>query len=168
MALHQESQGLFESAGINVHYTGIGLVKAAQKTTEIILRYQPQHILNLGSAGSRKWPEGTLVEVETFLRRDPVLSILDKKISVKTRTHLPKVICGSADFVDLKEAAAHWQIMDMEAYAMASVCADLNVEFTSIKFITDSSNESTVQDWKKNLKICAESLLKFYQSFSSE
>ena len=36
MALPSESKGLFEQAGVNVHYSGIGKVNAAFKAFEII------------------------------------------------------------------------------------------------------------------------------------
>jgi adenosylhomocysteine nucleosidase len=36
MALPNESKGLFEQAGIEVHYSGIGKVNAAYKAFEVI------------------------------------------------------------------------------------------------------------------------------------
>ena len=38
MALPNESKGLFEQAGIQVHYSGIGKINAAFKAFEVIQR----------------------------------------------------------------------------------------------------------------------------------
>ena len=52
MALPSESKGLFEQAGIQVHYSGIGKVNAAFKAYEVIQRTGCKILFNLGTAGS--------------------------------------------------------------------------------------------------------------------
>lgn len=166
MALPHESQNYFEKMNIPVHYSGIGKVNAAHKTTEIILTQKPKHIINLGTAGSHKILPHTLVEIFEFLQRDLEYTPFDDvagKISVPTfLPHLQQVICGTGDNVETA-AKNHYDIMDMEAYAMAKVCKKMNVGFTSIKYITDQSNSETLKDWKTSLPKAAQTLLEVYK-----
>ena len=74
MALPQESQGLFEAAGIKVYYTGVGKIKSTYAAAKLIEAHKPQWILNLGTAGSKKVAPGTLVECSRYVQRDPLFS----------------------------------------------------------------------------------------------
>ena len=47
MALKQESQGLFENAGFQVHYTGVGKINATIKATELALQKKPKYTRSL-------------------------------------------------------------------------------------------------------------------------
>jgi adenosylhomocysteine nucleosidase len=104
MALPQESQGLIEpwaeQRQTPLVYTGMGMVNAAAKTTEAILKYQPDFVLNLGTGGSRKFKIGEVVECVEFIRRDQVISFLNRKIKISNFTKLKSTNCGTADFVD--------------------------------------------------------------------
>ncbi len=51
MALPNESKGLFEAEGIQVHYSGIGKVNAAFKAFEVIQKTGCRTLLNLGTRG---------------------------------------------------------------------------------------------------------------------
>lgn len=162
MALKEESQGLFESQGIPVFYTGVGLISSTHQLTKRLLQDRPQRVLNLGSAGSRRFQKGSLVEVEKTLRRDSVMAWLNKAITLDLITDLPRGVCASADFVDTSLNTEKWDLMDMEVFALASVCQSFGVPLTSIKYVTDSSDHQVAQDWEKNLKVCAENLLSFF------
>ena len=52
MALPNESKGLFEQAGIEVHYSGIGKINAAFKAFEVNQKTGCKTLCNLGTAGS--------------------------------------------------------------------------------------------------------------------
>ena len=41
--------------------------------------------------------------------------------------------------------------MDMEAYAQAFVCRELNVPFLSVKYVTDIIGQNSVQHWEDKL-----------------
>ncbi|MFM6957856.1 MAG: 5'-nucleosidase, partial [Acinetobacter sp.] len=69
MALPNESKGLFEQAGIDVHYSGIGKINAAFKAFEVIQKTGCKTLINLGSAGSSHFDAHSLVEVTTFVQR---------------------------------------------------------------------------------------------------
>lgn len=82
MALPNESKGLFEQAGIQVNYSGIGKVNAAFKAFEVIQETGCKTLLNLGSAGSSQFDAHALVEVTTFVQRDMDVSPLGFAVGV--------------------------------------------------------------------------------------
>ena len=82
MALPNESKGLFEQAGIDVHYSGIGKVNAAFKAFEVIQKTGCKTLLNLGTAGSSYFDAHALVEVMTFVQRDMDVSPLGFQVGV--------------------------------------------------------------------------------------
>lgn len=170
MALQEESQGLFEAHGISPNYCGIGLIKAAFITQQLILEKKPTRVLNLGTAGSHTFKQGQLVECTSFVHRQPsgFQTISQKKISTHQITNLPQALCGSADFIENSQPTTSCDVMDMEAYAMAFVCAQFQIPFHSVKFISDYSDKNLLQDWKKNLRQGAEKLLKIYREIENE
>ena len=160
MALSQESQGLFESDGVKVHYTGVGKVKATYAALKLIEIHKPEWVLNLGTVGSKKIKPGQLVEAVRFVQRDPLFAQFPQKIfETKPLTALPAVICGTADFVEYGEPKVACDIFDMEAYALAYVCDQMKVKFNSIKYISDSSDENILKDWKGSLGDASAALL---------
>ncbi len=82
MALPNESKGLFEQAGIDVHYSGIGKINAAFKAFEVIQKTGCKTLINLGSAGSSHFDAHSLVEVITFVQRDMDVSPLGFAVGV--------------------------------------------------------------------------------------
>ena len=166
MALKQESQGLIEEMEFPLIFTGVGLIKASQKLTHQLILNKYDRVLNLGTAGSRKWPAKTLLEVKKVVRRDQVLSWINQDYHLKTISELPQGVCGSADFVDTTSNVEKWDMLDMEAYALASVCQDFKIPFHSIKYITDYSNSNSQKDWESLLKPAAEEFKKLLLSLS--
>lgn len=165
IALKKESNGLIEQTasrhGWEVHYTGMGMLAATQKTTEIICKYQPRRIINLGTAGSRHIQVGQVVECQRFSNRTVhLLEKLKYTIEAEPLTTLPQVHCGSSDHIDLSAAARDYEILDMEAFAMASVCKKMNVPFHAIKYITDDSQGDVSSKWQEQLQTVAASLQK--------
>ena len=163
MALSHESQGLFEAQGLKVHYTGVGKVKATFTAAQMLEKSKPDWVLNLGTAGSKKIKVGELVEVTQFVQRDPLYLEFPQKIfHADPITQFKNVSCGTADFVEYGEPQIDCEIFDMEAYALAYVCDQKKIKFNSIKYISDSSDENVVREWKANLKAASEALLSSY------
>jgi adenosylhomocysteine nucleosidase len=180
MALPIESQKAFEKAGIEVHYSGIGKVNAAFKTTELLMKNSGartiRQVLNLGTAGSQTFKVHEVVECTGFIQRDMDLTSLGVprgetpmdhlagKIEVPALSgHYPKGVCGTGDVIETGTPKMACDVFDMEAYAMAKVCRKLGVGFHSFKYITDGSDENIQQDWFQNLKKASEALLQVYQ-----
>lgn len=169
MALKEESQGLFEQAGIKPFYTGVGQVKATHSLTEAILKTRTTSILNFGTAGSFHLEQGDCVECSAFVQRHE--HIKSKKIfAAAALTDLKKVVCGSADHIQFKQntdKSEPFEIMDMEGYALAYVADQKKIPFYSFKYITDNSGDGIFTDWKKNLQQSAEKLLEIYKKIST-
>jgi adenosylhomocysteine nucleosidase len=75
MALEIESQGVFAQAGVPVLYTGVGKVNATYALTRRLADYRCAgrplpHVVNFGTAGSRRFPLGALVGCHSFVQRD--------------------------------------------------------------------------------------------------
>ncbi len=178
MALPNESKGLFEQAGIQVHYSGIGKINAAFKAFEVIQKTGCKTLINLGSAGSSHFDAHSLVEVITFVQRDMDVSPLgfavgvtpmDEDIPAEIHVqphfeHLPKGICGTGDSFETGQPKVSCNLVDMEAYALAKVCQKLGVRLISVKYITDGANDTAHLDWEENLLLGAQKLLALYQA----
>ncbi|GAA5181324.1 5'-nucleosidase [Acinetobacter kookii] len=182
MALPSESKGLFEQAGIEVHYSGIGKVNAAFKAFEVIHKTGCKTLLNLGTAGSSHFNAHELVEVTTFVQRDMDVSPLGFAVGVTPMDedhpaeihlqsyfqYLPQGICGTGDSFETGLPKVPCHLVDMEGYAMAKVCKKLGVRFVSVKYITDGANETAHLDWEENLLLGAQKLSKLYQTIKEE
>lgn len=167
MAMHDESQGLFESEGIKVHYCGIGKVNAAYMTMKLISQ-GARCILNLGTAGSASLHPHTTVSCHKFIERDAGhLFKVDPNVGgiyVNTlKLGLLLAICGTGDsFVKELDENTDYQLVDMEGYAMARVCFNESVPFHSYKYITDGGN---VEEWANGLCSSPTELLHCYKAF---
>lgn len=181
IALEKETQGLFQKANIPVFYSGIGKINAAHKATEVILKYQPKYVLNLGTAGSHKFKTHDLIECSSFVQRDMDLSPLGaplghtpldpipaKITAWKFLTDLPKGICGTADRFEVGPPILECDLVEMEAYAIAKVCEKMKTPFTAIKYITDGSDDQAHKDWVQNLKPASQKLFDVFQKFSAQ
>ena len=178
MALANESKGLFESAGIDVHYSGIGKVNAAFKAYEVIQKTGCKTLLNLGTAGSSHFDAHALVEVTQFVQRDMDVSPLGFAVGVTPLDdeypagielvpyfdHLTQGICGTGDSFETGLPKVPCNLVDMEGYAIAKVCKKLGVRLISVKYITDGANDTAHLDWEENLLLGAQKLLSLYQS----
>lgn len=179
MALPSESKGLFEQAGIEVHYSGIGKVNAAFKAFEVVQKTGCKTLLNLGSAGSSCFDRHSLVEVKTFVQRDMDVSPLGFPVGVTPMDEyhpadihlqpffrsLPQGICGTGDSFETAAPKVACDLVDMEGYALAKVCHRLGVRLLSVKYITDGADDTAHMDWEENLLLGAQKLLSLYQSF---
>lgn len=177
MALPNESKGLFEAQGIDVHYSGIGKVNAAFKAFEVIQNTGCKTLLNLGTAGSSYFDAHALVEVSQFVQRDMDVSPLGFDVGLTPMDqhfpgaielepffdHLPKGICGTGDSFETGQPKVPCQLVDMEGYALAKVCKKLGVRLISVKYITDGANDTAHLDWEENLLLGAQKLLFLYQ-----
>lgn len=178
MALPNESKGLFEAAGIEVHYSGIGKVNAAFKAFEVIQKTGCKTLFNFGTAGSSHFDAHELVEVSTFVQRDMDVSALGFEVGVTPMDddypaeiqldsffeHLPKGTCGTGDSFETGQPKVPCNLVDMEGYAIAKVCKKLDVRLVSVKYMTDGANDTAHLDWEENLLLGAKKLLELYQT----
>jgi len=152
--------------------------KLTQRLHSSYLHYlpsMPELVINYGTAGSRELPIGELVDCTRFIQRDmDVTGIGFHRGQTPFENNIPirldfdfvefnpigrKAMCGSGDnFVgDGNNWMWHknlvpmgYDVVDMEAYALAKVCYYYKVPFISFKYITDNANEHSARDWKDN------------------
>jgi adenosylhomocysteine nucleosidase len=182
MALEVESQGLFRERGVDVLYTGIGKVNAAYRLTRRLAEERARRasalVLNLGTAGSRKHATGSVVACRRFVQRDMDVSGLGFphghtpfEDAVPAALEFPAVFdelshatCGSGDRFEAHTDELDFDVVDMEAYALAKVCFFEQVPFACAKFVTDGADGSAGSDWQSNLPIAARAFVKLYDA----
>ena len=173
-ALQEEQQGLFD--GFAQLVTGMGKINSTLALTQALVQNHqklPRLVVNLGSAGSATWPTGQLVNCTGFVERDMDLTPIGFPRYVATQQAEPVLrngkrvlgypdsICGSGDsFVtdDRADANQPWQVVDMEAFALARVCQNFSVPFVCMKYITDGADGAAAQSWQERLADAATAL----------
>jgi adenosylhomocysteine nucleosidase len=181
MALPMEAQDVFESAGIPVLYTGVGKVNAAMTLARTLAAIRQAGrpvpgVVNFGSAGSPRFPPGTLVSCTSFHQRDMDVSGLgfppgetpfEKTPAVlecaSPFTGLPWVRCGTGDCFETGGKLLDFDVVDMEAYALAKVCHSEGTTFACAKFVSDGADHAAATDWQSNLHRAAEHFLALYR-----
>jgi len=161
MALPEEGGA---NAPFPVVYTGCGKVNAALHLSRAIQQFQPEWVINFGSAGGVTVPQGSWVNVTRFLQHDMDATPLgfDRFATpfeegpwvLDVPNRLQKVwgdgkCCATGDrFMEHSEGAI-WDVVDMEAFALAKTCAAYGVAFSCVKYISDGANENSSADWNK-------------------
>lgn len=176
-ALESEADKAFDD--YNTLFVGIGKVSASYHLTKAILAYKPDLIINLGTAGSTKFDRGSVVNCSQFIQRDmdvralgfqkfetpfsddPV--VLDYGVSIE---HLPKGVCGSGDQFEVEHRNPEYNVIDMEAFALAKISASESIDFLCFKYISDGADGSAADDWTVEVKKAAVALRKVLDSLS--
>lgn len=179
MALELEAQERF--ANEPVLFTGLGKVNAAYRLTRRLTEERAAGrkplVVNFGTAGSRCYPTGTVVACRRFVQRDMDVRELGFGLGVtpfedtpsqlefgEIFRGLPHAVCATADRFETLDHAPEWEVIDMEAYALAKVCTLEGVDFACAKFITDGADASASNDWQANLPRAAEAFVALYES----
>ena len=141
-----------------VEYTGVGKVNAAYRTIEIINEFSPSLIINFGTAGALRKEINGLVEVTRFFQRDMDATPLGFELGQTPFENIDEISiskeglsCGTGDTFVTERPKLVTDLVDMEAYAVAKVCAIKNVAFRCFKFVSDNANTDADQDWVKNV-----------------
>ena len=181
-ALRAETAGVFERAAIPVLYCGVGKVNAAMALTEQLAQYrfhgQPMPlVINFGTAGSRRFPAGSLVSCHEFVQRDMDVSGLGFEHGVTPYdeaparlsfaplfAQLPAGVCGSGDSFATAAVAMECAVVDMEAYALAKVCWRHAAKFACVKYVTDGADHAAADDWQQNVHKAADEFLRLFSS----
>lgn len=168
-AMKEESQDVFND--YDLLHTGVGKVNAAYNLGKALHGAKPSIIINMGTAGSRKHAGGTIVNCTGFVQRDmdvtalgfdpyktpfcdtPALIEFGHRIA-----ELPSGVCGTGDNFDISEKAGDFDVVDMEAYALATICQQEELDFLCLKYISDGADGDAHQDWHTALHHTAEKL----------
>ncbi len=143
-------------------YTGVGKINATKSLMHFAehLKNYKMAVINYGKAAkvSDKVEVGKLYEVTSFIQRDMDVTPLgfknyetpwgNKNISFLTTT-LDGIRCGTGDSFYLHGEAKQndYDIVDMEAYALASVCKSYEIPFRCFKYVSDAGDPV---EWKEN------------------
>ena len=190
-ALEQETQGQLDNYFDDerqILYTGVGKVNATLKLTQRLhsshLHYMPKMpelVINYGTAGSRKYEQGELVDCTKFTQRDmdvTGMGYLKGQTPFENLTPMildydhvefnpigKKLRCGTGDNFVQTDKDTYSDVFDMEAYALAKVCHHYKVPFISFKYITDNADEHSSKDWVDN---CSDGVREFKNKILEE
>ncbi|MTH17227.1 nucleosidase [Flavobacterium sp. LC2016-01] len=157
-ALESEAAEVFK--GHNVVFTGIGKVNAAYELTKAIQNKKPSVIINLGSAGSSSFQKGEVVCCTQFVQRDMDVRGLGFAQYETPLSSLPTVlkygllmdnlqegICGTGDNFEMEHSSDAYNVVDMEAYALAMISMKEDIPFLCLKYISDGADDNAAEDW---------------------
>ncbi len=136
-----------------VVYTGMGKLRMY---SALVKWYESrQHdikpiILNIGSAGSAKYPIGEIVNVGSFVNGGSELiydridlpvggaTVFSGDYFMSTQTFPPEQV---------KVLSGQYDLFDMEAYAAALFCKERGLPFYCLKAVSDNL-DGTLKDWR--------------------
>jgi adenosylhomocysteine nucleosidase len=190
MALEVEAREVLGKVSSELLLTGVGKINAAHRLTRRLAERRaagqaPHLVLNFGTAGSRTLPTGSVVVCHRFVQNDmdarglgfelghtpfdelaPMLEFppLFGQLPI---SHLQGGVCASADRFDTGHEGLPCDAIDMEAYALARVCALEGVRFGCVKYITDGADHAAATDWVASLPHAAAAFVRVYQALPS-
>lgn len=157
-ALASEAAEVFEA--YNPLICGIGKVSATYQLQKAIQQKRPSLIVNLGSAGSNYFQRGEVICCTKFIQRDMDVMALGYERYETPLSGLPPVleyglsmdglqegICGTGDNFEMAHAATEYNVVDMEAYALALVAMKEDIPFLCLKYISDGADGNAATDW---------------------
>lgn len=159
--------------------TGIGKTQAAMHLTKAILEYQPQCVVNIGTAGTLRHRVGDILLSREYIDRDfqqiqlpglgfhlentfplpPTIQEIFQRMQQEATSAHAIVSTGDNFVTDNSHVTA--DMVDMEGYALAAVCQEWHVPLFSVKYITDIIGENSVEDWAAKLQHARAALTHF-------
>ena len=147
-------------------YTGIGKINATYAALKTAQRDDCEAIINYGSAGTLHHAHaGELLQIGTLHQRDMDARPLAALGETPLETRVPAMaiqlphgdysLSTGDNFVTAPPEISS-DAVDMEAYAIAKVCALEDVPFSCFKFITDLADENAAEHWQENVSLGAQ------------
>ena len=140
--------------------TGVGKVNAAIALSQAMIEHKDiDGVINQGTAGGfESAHKGQLLSVASVLERDmdctglgldPYVTFGEREATIAT-SNGHGVVCGTGD--SFGPAAADYDIVEMEAYALAKVCMTYKLPFLCYKYISDiSTDQDAHEQWQENV-----------------
>jgi adenosylhomocysteine nucleosidase len=132
----------------SIFYTGVGKVNSCIAAMELIKERDPTLVINVGTAGSCRNDIEGIIECGVFKDRDDVSDFNEKK-EIEIDSNLYTISTGDNFESDKIKGC---DIVDMESYAIATVCQRYGVDFKCYKYITDYTDPKSKEDWKDNIQ----------------
>ncbi len=168
-ALESEAAGYFRDQ--DILFTGVGKINAGYRLLKRIAVSRPDIIINLGSAGSSLHKKGEVVCCTRFIQRDMDVTPLgfaryetpfyEQDIMLEYGISLPGLvqgICGTGDNFEIQHNAEAYDVVDMEAYALAWVAKQEGIPFVCLKYISDGADGKAAGDWSVSVHQAAKAL----------
>ena len=158
-----------ETVGLDYfNHTGVGKINATYNSLKLIRIYKPKLVINYGTAGAINNNLKGIIECTKFYQRDMDVRGLNFELGETPYDKIKEIItsnsgysCGSGDNFVNKKNDMNVDVVDMEAYAIAKVCINENIDFKCFKYISDNADKNAGNDWKKNLRIASEAFSNF-------
>ncbi len=170
-AMKDEAANEFDD--VKTIFTGLGKINAAYELMKEISVKKPDIVINLGTAGSNVFKKGDVICCTGFVQRDMDVSELgfekyktpfsdeDPIVVYSLKMNgLHKGICGTGDSFETDHKTHIYNVVDMEAYALALICKRENIPFLSLKYISDGADDSAASDWTEEVRKAAKALRK--------
>lgn len=173
LALEQENhQRRLDPLAHRVLYTGVGKVNATLALSRYLAGCSAMPlVVNVGSAGSHCFSAGEVVNVTEFVQRDMDCTAMGVPLGqtpfedgkrLRNGLQVPGLPAAAVftgdSFVTEAHPVFHLEVIDMEAYALAKVCAAFNAPFLCLKFITDGADGEAADDWSQAVILSAHRL----------
>lgn len=164
----------FEIQGAELMFlkTGMGKVLSAFNLTKALCENDYDLVLNVGTAGTLNHNVGDIFVCHRFVDRDMEKIELPKvcsdisfpeKIGIKFIDDYSNTgVCNTGDSFVTKVGNFTGDVIDMEAFAQAQVCKELNVNFVSVKYVTDVIGQNSGEIWLDKLRDAREALKEFF------
>lgn len=175
-----ESEAAQEFAHVKHAFVGIGKVNATYHLLKHIAANKPSIIVNLGTAGSSKHTGGEVVCCTKFVQRDMDVTALGFEKYQTPFSSQPIVLeygftvpglseetCGTGDSFEMAHATSAYDVIDMEAFALAWVAKQEDIPFLCLKYISDGANGEAATDWQVAVHLAAVALKKALESIKN-
>ena len=144
-----------ETFGIDYFkHIGVGKINATYNTLRLINIYKPKIIINYGTAGAVNKNLSGIIECTKFYQRDMDVRSLNFELGETPFDEIKEIIIsengysrGSGDNFVSQKIDMNVDVVDMEAYALATVCKDYDIPFRCFKYISDAGDP---QEWTAN------------------
>lgn len=152
--------------------TGMGKVLSAFNLTKTLCEDKYDLVLNVGTAGTLNHNVGDIFVCRRFVDRD--MEKIDMpgvcsdiafpdKVGVNLLDDYGKTgICNTGDSFVTKVGHFKGDVIDMEAFAQAQVCKELDVRFVAVKYVTDIIGQNSGEIWLDKLRDAREALKGFF------
>jgi adenosylhomocysteine nucleosidase len=177
VALKEEIENYDSILGHPVIFSGVGKINATIAACKAI-NMGFKKIINIGSCGSLKYESGKIISIGKVYQDIDLTPLCEYGQTLNEKnsdfielSNSENSLISTDYFIDLSQIQKYSNSLikmihecsgfDMECYAIAKVCKINNIDFRSIKWISDNGNSS---DWVESCKESFEKIKIFLEN----